>query len=83
MSTLTLRHRGARLAVAGAVAGVLAAGALAGPAMAAGDAVPSAAACKKGGNSLQTPRKAGGQQEDFLTMRKSGGDPQAYIIVVC
>ena len=67
-------HPRRRLALALAIAGTLAGGALAGPAMAAGDDTESPGL---------TPRKAGGSQQQLLTMRKAGGDPgTGYIIAI-
>jgi hypothetical protein len=61
-----------RRALVCAIAGALAAGALAGPAMAASDAAPDA----------PEGRKAGADQHEYLTVRKSGSDPIGYIIGV-
>ena len=67
-------HPRRRLALALALAGTLAGGALAGPAMAAGD---------DGARPMRRVRKAGGDQQEYLTIRKAGGDPgTGYIIAI-
>ena len=67
-------HPRRRLALALAVAATLAGGALAGPAMAAGDDADSP--------SVGSPRKAGADQHEYLTMRKAGGDPESIIAIL-
>ncbi len=64
-----LFRRAGRLALGATLAGALSATALAGPAMAADDVGPSV-------------RKAGGDQQDYLTVRKAGGEPDGSIIAV-
>ena len=78
------RRRPARLALAGAIAGTIAVGALAGPAMAATDDGSPSPNCRKAGGQQENVlhmRKAGGVP-DFVTMRKSGGEPIDWIIAV-
>jgi hypothetical protein len=78
------RRRPARLALAGAIAGTLAAGALAGPAMAASDDGSASPNCRKAGGqqeNLLHVRKAGGVP-DFVTARKAGGEGIGWIIAI-
>jgi hypothetical protein len=82
MFTNSRRTNGVRLALGGAIAGVLAAGALAGPAMAASDTGSAAAAAGKanGAQHSLTVRKSGGDQMEFPFCRKAGGG--GYIIAI-
>jgi len=85
MHTHPRRIHGVRRALGVAIAGALAAGALAGPAMAATDDGSVDPQCRKAGDKpleyLTVPR-AGGDQSNVFEARKSGGEPQGYIIAV-
>jgi hypothetical protein len=75
-----LRAHGVRRALVTAIAGALAAGALAGPAMAASDDGSGGPECRKAGETPMgnlTIRKAGGETDAFTS-----GEPQSSIIAV-
>jgi hypothetical protein len=85
MRTHPTRIPRGRRALGVALAGVLATGALAGPAMAATDDGSAGPECRKAGDKpveYLTVPSAGADKADVLHVRKSGGEPQGYIIAV-